>query len=433
MSASKDSWRSYDTGLYSIINKLRMRVSISDEELEQLQQQIEQLEEESAYLLPGGYPRRLSGQSDRCGDNAAIAAKVVDSFLPGHATTEGVQRFVAQFGKNSVEFYRSAQDILVSSVGIGTCRGASEADADAAYVGAVTAALEGGVNLIDTSLNYRNQRSERAVGAGIRLFVANGGKRDEIVVCTKGGFLLPEAIAGGIVQPNDVVGGMHCMTPAFLADQIERSRQNLTLRTIDVYYLHNPEIQLKYVQMSEFMNRIYAAFEHLEREVSNGVIRWYGTATWHGYRCGALSLRTLIDAAQRVAGDGHHFRFIELPFNLGMQEALVRPVEPERTLLQIANELGVTVIASASLFRSILLSTLREDITRMLPGLTSHAQRAIQLTRSAFGITSALVGMSDRRHVHENLAVTNIAPLTPEEYQTIFSAISFDQSHTMRC
>jgi aryl-alcohol dehydrogenase-like predicted oxidoreductase len=256
--------------------------------------------------------------------DSVIARITEGSMLPGHATREGVDRFAAHFGKESVAFYRQAQEMLMSTLGIGTNLGPMDRETDISYARAVHAALQGGVNLIDTSLNYRHQRSERAVGEGLRTFIESGGARDGIVICTKGGYLVPGAFSENTLSADNVTGDMHSMSPAFLADQLERSRRNLRVETIDIYYLHNPETQLKFIEMPVFMNRLRAGFAELERAVSVGHIRYYGTATWHGYRNGALSLRALVEAARQNAGDNHHFRFVQLPFNLAMQEALTR-------------------------------------------------------------------------------------------------------------
>lgn len=211
--------------------------------------------------------------------------------LPGRATPDGTRGFAARFGAESIGFYRPASDLLVSTLGIGTNRGAPDNETDARYRDAVGAALCGGINLVDTSLNYRHQRSERAVAAGIRAFVGgSNAARDGLVVCTKGGFLVPDGYEASVVESKDVAGGIHCMAPDFLADQIERSRNNLGLETIDVYYIHNPEVQLAFVNHSTFMARIRRAFEYLEMASSAGLIGYYGTATWDGIRSGELSL-----------------------------------------------------------------------------------------------------------------------------------------------
>jgi aryl-alcohol dehydrogenase-like predicted oxidoreductase len=345
--------------------------------------------------------------------------------LSGHATREGVNRFAASFGRDSTEFYRAVQDVFVSSLGIGTNRGALDGETDISYARAVYAALQGGINLIDTSLNYRRQRSERAVAAGLRFFIENGGgARDGIVLCSKSGFLVPGAFAENILNTGDVTGDKHCMSPAFLADQLERSRRNLGLRTIDIYYLHNPEIQLKVVKMPAFINRIQSAFDELERAVSDGRIRYYGTATWDGFRTGVLSLRALVEAARRSAGDSHHFRFVQLPFNYGMQEALTRRVEGGATLLDVAAELGITVIASAPLSHGRLAVHSPTICSDTLLSCGSDTQRAIQFVRSTPGISSALVGMRDASHVVENLGIAKIPPLASADLQRLSSRCS---------
>jgi aryl-alcohol dehydrogenase-like predicted oxidoreductase len=406
-------------GLQSILDKVRQGADVTAEELQQLERQIAELEARAHAHRDVTRP----GTPDPAG-----APEVPPTLLAGHATREGLERVAGGPDRETIAaLQRPAQDILVSSVGIGTYRGDLGPAVDAGYVAAVHAALRAGVTLIDTSLNYRRQRSERAVAAGLRQFVeTNGGRRDGIVVCTKGGYLVREAVTPGTIGPGDVVGGTHSMAPAFLADQIDRSRRNLGVATIDVYYLHNPETQLEFVNAPEFMHRIRAAFERLERAVSDGLIRYYGTATWGGYRGGGLSLRALDATARGIAGPDHHFRFVQLPFNLAMPEALTNPVEGHRTVLDLAAELGITVIASASLWQARLARDLPGDIAPMLPGLTTDAQRAIQFSRSTPGIASALVGMADPAHVAENLAVARVPPLTAAEYQRLCSTLAGD-------
>ena len=82
--------------------------------------------------------------------------------LPDLAGSAATLRFAARFpAPKAARFYRDVQGLTVSSVGIGTYRDEMDAATDRAYAEAVTGTLAAGVNFIDTSLNYRNQRSER--------------------------------------------------------------------------------------------------------------------------------------------------------------------------------------------------------------------------------------------------------------------------------
>src|SRR5439155_20550988 len=175
------------------------------------------------------------------------------------------------------------------------------------------------------------QRSERAVGAAIRAAVASGIiKREEVVVCTKGGyipldgappptkeayheFLEEEYFNPGVMKPAEVVAGGHCLSPRYLDDQIERSRSNLGLDVIDIYYIHNPEQQLEVMPRHDALAVIRSAFAALEAQVSKGTVASYGCATWNGFRVGPqarnyLSLEELVSIAHEAGGDGHHVK-----------------------------------------------------------------------------------------------------------------------------
>jgi aryl-alcohol dehydrogenase-like predicted oxidoreductase len=321
-------------------------------------------------------------------------------------------------------FYRLAQRLRVSNIGLGTYLGAMDDATDQGYIEAAITAVRMGLNVIDTSLNYRNQRSERAVGEALRRLFANGeARREEVVVSTKAGFLVPNAVPAAL-KPEDVVDEMHSMAPEFLADQLERSRGNLGLDTIEIFYLHNPETQLNRIARGEFYERIRRAFAFLEEAAAQRKIRFYGTATWDGYRRApgapeGLSLPDLNAAAEKAGGKRHHFRFIQLPFNLAMPEAYVQRREGE-SVLTMAARLGITVVASASILQARLSRNLPEELAAKLPGAATDAQRAIQFTRSTPGITTALVGMSNSEHVRENLGLAVVPPLSEPDYRALY-------------
>src|SRR5262245_21466826 len=221
----------------------------------------------------------------------------------GRATAEATRRYTERFKGRLADgnFRALGRGPLSSTVGLGTYLGAEDGATDVMYQDAALRALERGINVLDTAVNYRHQRSERAIRTALATAIGRGlVQRDEVVVATKGGFIpfdgaVPRAprayfastyVETGIIKPGEVAKGAHCMTPRYLRDQIDRSRANLGLETLDVYYVHNPETQLGEVDRGEFMTRMRAAFGALEEAVSAGCIAQYGTATWAGYRVG---------------------------------------------------------------------------------------------------------------------------------------------------
>lgn len=328
--------------------------------------------------------------------------------------------------------FREWRGLALSSVGIGTYLGSDDDATDAQYVTAIERALHSGINVIDSAVNYRHQRSERAVGRALaRVIGAGQVAREGVVVATKGGFLPfdgPPPL--GLLGPGDLVAGCHCMTPRYLEDQIERSRTNLDLETIDIYYLHNPETQLGEVPRPVFMRRLRAAFELLERAAGDGRIGVYGTATWTGYRQPAsardfLSLPDVLALAAEVGGRDHHFRVVQLPYNLAMTEAFTLPNQPDGrepiSVLEAARRLDLYVMVSASIYQGQLVRNLPPVLAQVMPGLDTDAQRALQFVRSTPGVGTALVGMRSEAHVGEATGLLKVAPVRWAAFQRLFA------------
>ena len=330
--------------------------------------------------------------------------------VAGHATPSATQSFAARHASlQQAGFYRSGQGLTVSSLGIGTYLGRTDEDTDRRYEQAISAAIRAGINFIDTSLNYRRGRSEKNIGAALE---GSGVARDELVVCTKAGYLIPGATPD--LDTSDIAGGNHSIAPVFLRDQIERSRANLRLGTVDVLYLHNPETQLAHVSHEEFDARVLIAFTALEELRASGKVRFYGAATWDGFRKpGLLSFPRMLNLAQQAGGDTHGFRFVQLPLNLAMREGFTNG------LTQQAADAGVTVVTSASILQSKLASGMGEPLRAVLAPGASDAQRAIQFARSTPGVTVSLVGMSRREHVDENIGVAGMNPMPREQFLSL--------------
>src|ERR1700704_581094 len=105
------------------------------------------------------------------------------------ATSESTKKYAARFaGRAAAGHFREQQGLWLSSIGIGTYLGEPDARTDQAYVDAIVAAVEAGVNVIDSAINYRFQRSERSVRAALHERARRGFAREEMVICTKGGF-----------------------------------------------------------------------------------------------------------------------------------------------------------------------------------------------------------------------------------------------------
>lgn len=362
------------------------------------------------------------------------------------ASQDGTERYAARFSGRAAEGHFRAVDkaggLTLSSIGIGTYLGQPDERTDAAYTEAIVAAVEGGINVLDSAINYRFQRSERSIRAALEELQKKGYGREEIVLCTKGGYLTPdgsappdpnqyffqEFIQRGVFTAKDIVAGCHCMAPRYLDDQLHRSLHNLGVQTVDVYYLHNPETQLAEVPRQEFLDRVRAAFTFLESAAAKGKIQYYGMATWNGFRQEAqareaLQLGELEQVAREIAGEKHRFRFVQLPFNLAMTEALTlgnQTVDGRAiTMAESAARLGITIAGSAALLQGQVARNLPPFVGEAF-GLETDAECALQFARSSPGITTALVGMSSAEHARKNARLAAMPLATVDQFTKLF-------------
>jgi aryl-alcohol dehydrogenase-like predicted oxidoreductase len=364
--------------------------------------------------------------------------------IEGRATAEGTRRFAERSGAAEGHFREAPGGLSLSSIGLGTYLGPETSQADAGYEAAVAAALASAVNVFDSAINYRGQKSERAVGRALgAAFASRAAARDEVFVSTKGGYLPHDAddprparryvketfLDSGLAPADELAQGCHCIAPSYLRDQIARSRANLGLETIDLYYLHNVETQLSAVGRDEFLSRLRRAVETLEEEVERGGIATWGLATWDGLRVPPehpdhLSLEQVRGVAEEVAGADHHFRGVQLPVNLAMAQAVAFRSQTAggRRLpaLAAARSLGLATFGSASILQGRLSADLPPVIEEAFPGLETDAQRALQFSRSAPGATCALVGASRPEHAREDFAVARVAPAAEDAVMGLF-------------
>jgi len=359
------------------------------------------------------------------------------------ATREATWAYRDDHDEFARTFYRRFGDGVVSSIGVGTYLGDPTDERDEQYHDAIVTALESGINVVDTAINYRHQRSERVVGDAVADADVD---REAVAVATKGGFVpfdgerpadpgalvRSEYLDTGIVDRDDLVAGQHCIAPDYIDDQLDRSLSNLGLDTIDLYYVHNPETQLKSKSREDVYDQLEATFEQLEERAAAGDIKHYGVATWEAFRVAAdhdsyLSLPEVVDrarsAAETVGNAATHLRAIQLPFNVSMADAFTVAAhdgaEGPQSALWFAHEAGLDVFTSASIMQGQLAGEVPEDVAAKLSGETS-AQRAINFARSAPGVTCSLVGTGSVEHARENVNAGRYEPLGADAFDAVF-------------
>lgn len=206
------------------------------------------------------------------------------------------------------------QRLQVSPIGLGmgsTTTNFGESDG-AVQVAAMRRALDLGVNFIDSSDAYQKGQHELRVGEAIR------GRRDEAVVVSKFGNL---DLPGG--------GKGHNGRPDYVPVACERSLKQLSVDTIDLYYLHriDPEVPVE------------ETWGAMARLVEQGKVRWLGLC-----EAGPATLR-LVDAIHPVSALQTEYSLWE------------RHVEQE--ILPTCRELGIGFVPYSPLGRGLLTGRVR--------------------------------------------------------------------------
>ncbi|RMH06041.1 MAG: hypothetical protein D6704_08160, partial [Nitrospirae bacterium] len=310
------------------------------------------------------------------------------SQLSGAATPEGTgqyaSRILATAPQPPIHGFTSlgSTGLTVSRIGFGSYR--VDLDHEEHRL-ALIKALREGCNLLDTSTNYGDGESEHVIGSVLaELITTRELTRDEVVIVSKIGYVQGRALArakareeAGNPFPELVKYGegvWHCIHPEFLHEQLAHSLDRLGLATLDVCLLHNPEYFLADAKnrtpamtpsalrdiRQEFYRRLQHAFTWLETQVAAGRLRYYGvssnTCTAPPHDPEATSLSQMLEAAQAAAREAdqpiHHFRVLQLPFNLLESGALLTPntgPHQQHTVLDVAQAEQIAVLVNRPL------------------------------------------------------------------------------------
>ncbi|MDR2100561.1 MAG: aldo/keto reductase [Campylobacteraceae bacterium] len=367
-----------------------------------------------------------------------------------YATGEATYGFAKKFSHYR-DFYIKHNDLYFSKLGFGTFKKEpyKEENYDFNYKEALREAIFGGINVIDTAINYRYQQSEREVGEVLRGLFENGEvRRGEIVVCSKGGFIpldfpfpknpyewiADNIIKRGFADEDDIELDQHCMTPLFLEASLNKSLENLSLDCIDIYFLHNPEMQLQRFGAKRFLERLKEIFALFEEAANKGRIRSYGIASWNAFIHDEsneehINLQNVYDAAREVGGENHRFRYIQSPFNIAKTQGYT--VKNQKmadgkyyTLLEAANRLGIGVIGSCALLQMHLFKkSFKAEVGYLLDekmSLKSDVELALQFVRSTRGILTSLFSSKTPVHVKNNLNIAHINAADKSRYNLLY-------------
>lgn len=199
----------------------------------------------------------------------------------------------------------------VSAMGLG-CMGMSEfygTRDDEESVLTIHAALDAGLDLLDTADMYGPYTNEELVGKAI------AGRRDRVVLATKFGILR---------DPADPTKRGVCGKPDYVRTSCEGSLKRLDVDTIDLYYLHR-------VDPATPIEETVGAMAGLVRE---GKVRWIGLSE--------ASPETL-----RRASRVHPIAALQSEYSLFSRDV-------EAAVLPACRELGIGFIAYSPLGRGFL-------------------------------------------------------------------------------
>jgi aryl-alcohol dehydrogenase-like predicted oxidoreductase len=281
---------------------------------------------------------------------------------------------------------------------------------DEEALAALHAALDSGVNFIDTADVYGDGHSEQLIAKVVR---ERGGERP--FIATKAGRRLPEQTVAGYSAEN-------------LSNYIERSLKNLQTDTLDLVQLHCPPTDLYYHP---------EVFERLDKLVQQGKIRNYG-----------VSVERVEEALKALEYPG--VVSVQIIFNAFRQ----RPAE---RFFDIAKETKTAIIARVPLASGLLSGKFKRDtkfaendhrnfnrngeafdvgetfsgvpyekgldavekVRALVSGDTTMAKFALRWILMFDAVTVAIPGARNPQQARSNAEAVELAPITTDTMEKI--------------
>lgn len=373
-------------------------------------------------------------------------------FYSGFATPNGTTEYIDYAIKKGVNkaHFRNIENLKLSSVGMGTYLGnLSAQDDDDLEKSLYYSIKEGGINVIDTSINYRSMLSEKCVGRAINSLIEQEViNRENIFICTKNGYVTNDGdysnididtyltsmfLNNNIISRSDLSPSYHVMHPTYISRCIDKSLCNMGINTIDLIYIHNSfESWHDIVDRTSYHEMLARVFQLYEDFRQKGKINFYGMATWNCFTSKEnskeyLSLKEVVDIAKDVGGNNNGFKFIQLPFNMYLSQPYTfrnqsTETSSKLTLLEAAQKYGIHVFTSVPLYQGKLLQMGLDKSP--LDSLPTTSLKLLQFVRSTPGITAPLVGQKKTSHTKENMQISKYPPLSNDEYNATMKLLN---------
>ena len=181
----------------------------------------------------------------------------------------------------------------------------------------IRTSFERGILVVDTASNYYAGKAEKCIGKvirGLKRHVRNNG----IFVFTKVGQLTRDEMQELTSCGKGKESQHWCFEPDYLEMSIKRSRDRLGLNQLDCVFIHNPEDVLS--EAKTVSDVLYNAIPVLEKLCFEGVIKFWGIASWSGFfrtygNPGSIQLMEICQHLDREYKQ-HHFAAIQCPFGM---------------------------------------------------------------------------------------------------------------------
>jgi aryl-alcohol dehydrogenase-like predicted oxidoreductase len=294
----------------------------------------------------------------------------------------------------------------------------SEADA----LDALNAAIDAGINFIDTADVYGDGRSERLIAQALQ------ARSEEVVVVTKAGRRLNPHVASGYNRDN-------------LTAFIERSLKNLQVEALDLVQLHCPPTEVYYMPET---------FGVLDDLMQAGKIKHYG-----------VSVEKVEEAIKAM--EFSNVQSVQIIFNIFRQR-------PAKLFFELAKQKQVAILARVPLASGLLAGKMSaastfgsddhrnynrhgeafdvgetfsgvdfetglqavEEIRPLVPAGVSMAQFALRWILMFDAVSCAIPGAKNRQQAEDNASAADLPPLddnTMARLQQIYTQYIKAQVH----